>query len=35
MRSYWIRVGPNPVPGVPLRRGNLDAHRRRERKDRD
>ena len=21
MRSYWIRVGPNPVHGVPLRRG--------------
>ena len=32
MRSYWIRVGPNQ--GVPLRRGTLDAHRRRQRRQR-
>ena len=27
MRSYWIRVGPNPVTDVFIRKENRDTHR--------
>lgn len=26
-RSYWVRVGPNPMTGVLMIRGNLDTIR--------
>lgn len=30
MRSYWIRVGPNPVTDVLIRKENRDTHKRRQ-----
>ena len=33
MRSYWIRVGSNPMTGVLIRRGNFGYRHRRPHKD--